>query len=84
MVSICLSRALLVTGKQSVSRRPAWRNPAGLGTIGRVMLAVRFENETQSVSRCTARDLPASWATAVLTLTKTQSGPSISYANSDD
>ena len=33
--SMYLLHALMVTGKQSVSRRPAWRNQAGLGTIGR-------------------------------------------------
>ena len=33
MVSMCLSRGLMATGKQSVPRCPAWRNQAGLGAI---------------------------------------------------
>ena len=40
-----------MTGQQSVVRCTAWRNLAGLGAIGRVVVAVRFENGTQSVSR---------------------------------
>ena len=31
---------------------------SGLGTIGRVEVAVRFGNDMHSVSRCTGRDLP--------------------------
>ena len=37
----------------------AWRNSAGLGAIGRVVVGVRLENVLQSVSRCSARDLLA-------------------------
>ena len=49
-VSMCLSRALSVTGKESVSRCPAWQNLAGLGTIGRVVVAVCFQDETHNPS----------------------------------
>ena len=50
---MCLYRAQMVTGKQSVTRSSAWRNLAGLIAICRVVVAVRLENEMQSVSRCT-------------------------------
>ena len=40
VVSMCLSCALMVTGKGSVPRCLACRNPGGLGTIGRVVVAV--------------------------------------------
>ena len=48
-----------MTGKQSVGRCTALRNPAGLGAIGRVVVAVRFGIGMRWVSRCTGQDLPA-------------------------
>ena len=53
-VSIYLSRALMVTGKQSVSPMPG----LNLGAFDRMVAAVWFQEETQSVSRCTDPGLP--------------------------
>ena len=72
VVSMCLSRALMVAGTQSVAQYLAWRNLAGLGTIGRVVPMHR------------SRSSGWAWTTAVHPFIQTQSIPSVSSANSDD
>ena len=80
-VSMCLSGALMVSGKQSVSRSTALRVPSGLCAIGRVVEAVRFAKVSQSVSRCPTWDF-SGWI-GVPSFAET-SIPSISGSNYDD